>query len=1373
MPLESQSFLPELQGRRTTLQGAATVNAQLFLGRGQLATEIVVYETPATPANSTIRSLWKSRNNGRPTPVIIVALHGEHGASMCGAAGDEPPVLTDLDQGYVERLCREVLACPDRNQALLLFGRNAESLRGPLPGLRNEGMLSGHELANRTPSRRDWSIANSKGLSAMGKKGNDLLRSLGFTITRCDNHTAFLTSTNKKLALAVLLEEHEAPEGGSLRFAGLSPVTYAMAKADEERLPYVVTVHGPNIRLYSTSLNTGVGRRGRTETYIEANSSILPDDKAAILWLLFSAEALQPTGSLKEILEESTRYAGTLAENLRERIYGKVVPNLAEAVVKARKLRKPSATDLSETYEIALIVLFRLLFIAYAEDKDLLPYRYNGLYQKRSLKTKALELLEIARSGVAFEEGTMLWTETQMLFAAVDQGNKSWSVPHYNGGLFSKEPSVSKAGHIISQLEIPDSSFGQILSDLLLIEQEGELGPVDFASLGVREFGTVYEGLLESELSLAEADLATNNEGAYIPAGPRHEVVVKKGEVYLHNSSGLRKSSGSYFTKDFAVQYLIDRSLVPALKAHFEKLDALDEETAASQLFDFKVADISMGSGHFLTAAIDRMEADFSSYMAKRPLKGVRGELETLRQAARESLGEIADQLGHIEDDNLLRRLIARRCIYGVDLNPLSVQLARLAVWIHTFVPGLPLSLLDRNLVVGNSLIGIGTVSEIQKRFEAADFGEDELQLLSIDAKSLLADATKPLHELARLTDATYAAIERARKAIHQAEEAVSPAKALCDIITALPLASIVPEEARGGRNLSREEQTARGNALIAWETANKPLQIFRFDEWESRKDTIVGCKAHKRALQLLAENAPFHFPIAFPEVFLRDRPGFDVILGNPPWEEITLEEKGFWTRFFPGLKGIQQREYEQRVPAMRSERPDLYAQYQRELEQSKILREVLATGAHRMGAGDPDLYKAFVWRFWDLTRDSSGEIGVVLPRSALAAKGSEDFRKGLLDDNASIDCCLLANNKEWVFAGVHARYTISLTNFSKNRRSEILLRGPYSDKESFEIGSREKPESLTANQVRSWNDSICFPLLPTPESLGVFLQLRKSPKLDYDDGQNWCVRPATDFHATNDKGLMDLQSESCPKGFWPIFKGESMDVWVPDTGSYYGWADPKQALQHLHEKRGNTYQRESSAFFGISQEEASDPKTLPANHPRIAFRDVTRATDSRTFRTALVPPMVFLTNKAPYFVRVRGDERDEAYLLGVLSSLPLDWYARRFIELSANFFLITPFPVPRTEPNNLHRRRVIELAGRLACPDARFKEWAEAVGVECGPIDPVEKEDMVHELDAVVSHLYGLNKKQLTHIFETFHIGWDYQDRLQRTFTHYDRWKS
>ena len=145
----------------------------------------------------------------------------------------------------------------------------------------------------------------------------------------------------------------------------------------------------------------------------------------------------------------------------------------------------------------------------------------------------------------------------------------------------------------------------------------------------------------------------------------------------------------------------------------------------------------------------------------------------------------------------------------------------------------------------------------------------------------------------------------------------------------------------------------------------------------------------------------------------------------------------------------------------------------------------------------------------------------------------------------------------------------------------------------------------------------------------------------------------------------------------------------------------------------------------------------------------------------------------APYLVWPRGDVRDEAFLLGVLASLPLDWFARRFVETHLTFFVFNPLPVPRPEAGNPLRSRVIELAGRLACPDKQFSQWAKEVGVKCGRLDPAEKDEMIHELDAVVARLYGLSEKHLVHIFETFHEGWDYELRLRATLKHFRRLKS
>ena len=1140
-----------------------------------------------------------------------------------------------------------------------------------------------------------------------------------------------------------MLRESESVEVGSTRFNNLSPISYAFKKADDENLPWVVLTQGSRIRLYATDVDAGVGRRGRTETYIECQPSLLADEHVAYLWLLYSAEALAPDGSLREILEGSQRFAGDLAVRLRERIYDHVVPPLAEGIAAARGTEEPRPQDLGRSYEMALTVLFRLLFIAYAEDRNLLPYRYNDAYRRRSLKQKAQELADAVAKGTPVAAGDAHWRETRLLWQAVASGNAEWGVPAYDGGLFASAVEVSKTGAELLGITLPNECFEMALRHLLVIEtSEGVPGPVDFRSLGVREFGTIYEGLLESELAVADSDLVLKkqkNEFVYVPARKGDTPVVLTGEIYLHNRSGARKSSGSYYTKTFAVEHLMDGALEHPLTDHLERLNAMDDTDAAEAFFDFRVADIAMGSGHFLIGAIDRIEKRMADFLAARNLPGVRRELASLRTVA---LGKLEDlrESTTIEDSQLLRRLIARRCIYGVDLNRLSVQLARLAVWIHTFVPGLPLSFLDHNLVHGNSLIGVGTIGEIKEKFEALS-----LPLFPIDAQKLLGQAAEPLRRLARINDASLRDIEAARQAMREAREAIRGTEMLCDLVAARPISE--------DRKVSR----------------------FPLDDWERLVNGPGGLEAVAIARQDLNNLSALHFPVAFPEVFLRERSGFDLILGNPPWEMAHVDEHEFWARHFPGLRALPQRKQEMWKTQMRAERSDLVTQLEAERESASRLRNALMNGSYPgMGTGRPDLYKAFCWRFWRLSAADGGRIGVVLPRSAVAAKGSTDFRQTIFAESAQVAVTMLFNRAGWVFDEAEHRYTIGLVCITHGapKDESIYLRGPYASKLKFDAGIVKEPASFYSADVRKWNDSASLPLLPNEESVEVFAQLRKAPRLDLNIVGQWRARPIQgDMNATLQKTLMDLQSETCPDGFWPVYKGESFDLWTPDTGTYYAWADPDPVLRWIQSKRLKGGKNRRSPHAEFSPLYLRDPKTLPCFSPRVAFRDVSRATDSRTVRVALVPPDVFIGNQAPYLLWPRGEVMDQAFLLGVLSSIPLDWYARRFVETHVNFFVFNPFPIPRADRDNIFWQRVVKLAGRLACPDKRFSTWASSVGVDHGPLPSDEKDDMIHELDAVVAHLYGLQKPQLVHIYETFHEGWDYQARLEGVLRHYSAW--
>ncbi len=1320
----------------------------LALGQGSTPLEVLLVRANRPPQHPRVRSLWKQRNNRRAAPLLAVVLHGD-GATVCGPLGDDPPVYPDADPAQVERICRVALDLPDRHAVARYLADALEAIRtdARLPGLRNEGFLATHELDRGARLLPAWEPAQQRARPLLGREGPDLLNALGYNAEPCDQMTSILRAgpDGQRLALAVLLRTAESPDGNLDRFAGLSPVSYAMTVAERENLPYVLVAQGRKLRLYPVKTGVGVGQRGRNETYVQIDTGLLRDDDAAYLWLLFSSDALGPDGTLAQLIRESRRFAGELAKGLRDRIYGSVVPTLAEGIATAWGKKKPSADDLADMYEMALTALFRLLFIAYAEDKDLLPYRHNGLYQRRSLKQKADDLLELYRGGTdifgnaSFTDATTRWDEITRIFRSVEEGNREWGVPEYNGGLFSSDPDQSRIGGLLRDITLPDSVMGPVLRDLLLIKpsEQEPWGPVDFRSLGVREFGTIYEGLLESELSVAEADLVTDRVGSqhhvYRPAREGEEPVVRQDHVYLHNRSGQRKATGSYFTKDFAVEHLLDQALEPALAEHTARLDRLDDEQAAKQFFDFRVADIAMGSGHFLVAAVDRVERALTSYLSNRRLPGVYHELQTLRGAAQQQLGSLADQID-IEDNQLLRRQVARRCIYGVDVNQVAVDLARLSIWIHTFVPGLPLSVLDHNLVRGNSLVGIGRVSEIEHKAR-----EENLPLFTLDVQNLVGEAVEPLRRLANLAEADIQDVKRARRALAEARDRCAPAEALCDIVAA-----------------------ARMEELPI------PIDLAR---WDKIKDTLHGSKAHLAAVESLADLDALHFPVAFPEVFARERPGFDVIIGNPPWEKVRVEEHEFWGRHYPGLRGMRSQQRDRTIADLHTQRPDLLKQWNTERDQTEVVRRAVRD-MPGMNTGHPDLFRAFIWRFIQLIRPQVGRMGIVLPGDTFKIAGAATLRRSLADTSGGVDVQMLSNKGGWVFDDVHQQKLIALV--------VARARGPYDatcefsihreihTKASWQARASEACAVMECAQLERYSPTLVVPLLPRDDSWSVVHTFMKSPRMR----ENASI-PVRRVYADFETSKSDKQywHDDRREGDWPVYKGESFDLWNPDTGSYYKWTNAEQILDAAVRRRQRA--RADSPYGDTSQRWRSNPATHPILRPRIAFRDVTNRTNTRTLVCALIPPCVVTVQTAPWvlFLDVDHPPQHEAYLLGVMSSRPLDWWTRRFVEGHVDQEAFDCLRVPAWASDSALCNRVVELAGRLACPDARFADWAAAVGVEHGPLAEDVKQDMIHELDAVVAHLYGLNQKQLTHIFETFHEGWDYKTRLKATLEHYRTW--
>jgi hypothetical protein len=393
--------------------------------------------------------------------------------------------------------------------------------------------------------------------------------------------------------------------------------------------------------------------------------------------------------------------------------------------------------------------------------------------------------------------------------------------------------------------------------------------------------------------------------------------------------------------------------------------------------------------------------------------------------------------------------------------------------------------------------------------------------------------------------------------------------------------------------------------------------------------------------------------------------------------------------------------------------------------------------------------------------------MGVVVPRSLLGAAGPRLWREAAFAEG-DLQAVTLLNNRQWVFP-IHPQYSIALVTFRKcdAPSGHVQVSGPYFDEQSF-LAGRDALGKIEVSALKVTTGST-IPQIPNPQSAEVLNVIRKAPRLDARR-PGWDFRPVREFDATNDRPTFDAGGS----GTVPVLGGAGFEIWNPSTGEVYAHGDQSKIDSVLQTKRKRQIKLKSSAFHGLSPEWAGNLETLPMRRPRIAFRDIARSTDTRTMIAALVPPAVALTNKAPYLYRREGSAAAEAYLLGVLSSIPLDWYARKYVEMGMNLHILNGLPIPVLDIESPIATRIIQVSGQLAAVDERYEEWANEVGVPVGSVTtPSEKAALIAELDALVSLLYGLTEDQVEHLFDTFHRGWNYQSRLATVLDHYARWKS
>lgn len=1293
-------------------KAAAALKPELvFIGPGDHGLEVALAQASARPRVEDVRKLWKARHAGRPSPVLLVVTHDSKSA-ICGPVGDNPPVINDLGIDQVERLCSAALAEPNRHSAVrflvgMLDGLHTTEL---LPGVRNMGMLATHEMRTGVPARTDWEASCKRGKKLLPLKGRQLVESLGFGVQTLSTTSSVLTINGSKRVVAVFLDEGEGFEDPASRFNGISPVSNALALADRENLPWVVLTRGHQIRLYSARPDIGVGRKGRAETFVELNLALLPEEAAGYLSLLFSPDALTEGGSFEQILEASADHAAALGQRLRERVYFDAVPNLAQAV--AQRLGKGSnltEEDLQFAYEQTLVILFRLLFVAYAEDKDLLPYRTNSRYQHHALKSLARDLAQKFSSSEELEfddQATDLWDQVRSLWRAVDKGNADWGVPVYDGGLFSDDAEINPPSNGLTELELTNAEIGPALFALLVNRSEDDtFGPVDFRSLSVREFGTIYEGLLESRLSMAPSNLTVDARGNYVPATQKSQTIhVEEGQVYFHNRSGSRKSTGSYFTKPFAVEHLLNNALEPALDDHVTRLTALhdkgDEAALAEAFFDFRCADLAMGSGHFLVAAVDRIEAKLSAFLALHPIGPINAELERIRTAALSALGTLADGV-EIEHTSLLRRQVARRCIYGVDLNRISVELARLAVWIHTFVPGLPLSFLDHNLVEGNSLTGVGTLEEALHVLDPAADEQLGGSLLRGQVEAFLGEARIFLQRAARISETTKEEVDATREAWEAAASAIEPARKLFDLVTAARIRAV-----------------------------DLPVEI--------TSEAIEANPNLDTATQLAQELKALHFPITFPEVFLRQRSGFDCIIGNPPWDKIRFEPQQFWVSREPGLNALSVPNREAAIGQLRALRPHDAQLEERERLSRERLQQLVGLAFEWQGGGHHDFAKVFVERALKLLNDE-GALGYVLPRPSLTISGWQTLRQEIFTGRHA--AALQARNSgEWLFDGVDARTTVVI--LATKAASELSPAGIHvwaevHSEAELRQARLARAAFMTLDDLAEYSDNLAVPWFNSFDDLPIFNKLKTGERLL--SGSGWVQGKSDssrwDFSTTGRQGRLAAAKPGAHA--WRVLMTRHVVRFGINLAEpYRRFINDLDALVEL--KRGVVKENQRIV--------------LAANHPAIVYRFPARNDDSRTLIAGLLPQQGFLFS-AGYAHGIANDPpqapRQTLALLAFLNSFACDWWTRRFVDRHVTAGIINGLPLPSW--SEIQLKEAAELAAELAARrGTTVMVGGESIPLTATFVD-VPEDALIVQVELLVAQGFSLCKKDLEVILSDF----------------------
>ena len=1162
------------------------------------------------------------------------------------------------------------------------------------------------------------------------------------------------------------------PHGQILRYLATAEIE------SEGRIRWGILTNGSVWRLYDYRA------RPRASGFFEADLAELlkpgKEDELRVFHLLFRCESFSlrdgaTTTFLEEALAEGRRYEEQVAQDLSGVVFERVFPNLVNSLV------QKSEESLVASRDAALIFLYRLLFVLYAEDRGLLPVndeRYDDYGLRKPVRDDIAS--RMAADDTYSAIATNYYDHLTTLFKLIDKGDESIGLPPYNGGLFAAE-----AAPLLETVRLADEEIASIIYDLSHAEDSQSVRRfVNYRDMSVQQLGSIYERLLE------------------------REPVRDDGNISIRPNPYARKDSGSFYTSQELVDLIVERTLKPLaeerLQAFVDKATELKSERRSKQerrqeleqldpaeaVLDLKVLDPAMGSGHFLVTAVDFL-SDYIAELIERvpsvpewldgkyasPLVGrVAAIREDIRKRADES-NWVLDE-AQLTDQAIIRRMVLKRCIYGVDKNRLTVELAKVSLWLHSFTVGAPLSFLDHHLRCGDSLVGL----------RVRDATDELNRLGGMFASSAIASAetaTDGMQLIEEMSDADVAEVQESAELFGGVEETTADLRGLLDFLCGWRWLTA------GMKKSERDEFEGPLVTTLGQHTAMAYELLARGPE----EDISDFAKLWHEATSIANREDFLHWEVAFPGVWHRwqeSRPqgGFDAVIGNPPWDRIKLQEVEWFATRDRGLalattaaarrKGIQQ---------LRKQGAPLAAEFDVAKAQAESLSKVFRSCGEYplLSGGDINLYSLFVERSMSLIKPD-GFVGLLTPSGIYADKTAARFFQsvstsgrigGLFDfenrrlgtdlppffpdvDSRFKFCALILGGEERRFDQAECAFFLHDTKTIHDEDRCFPL--------SPEDFARVNPNTGTAPVFRSRKDAeITRRIYKQHPVLVKRLQGKRKRAA-------WRVKYTRMFDMTNNSNLFRTAEQLDAEGFYPVEgnrwkRGEELYLPLYQGRMIHQFDHRANSVRVNPESTHNPYLSEE-----VTEAQRADPNFLPQTQywvpahnveealPQsrgyaLGFRDIARPTDARTVISSMIP-WAGVGNTIPLLVS--ADTLATAYLMANLNAMCVDFVARQKAQgTHLNWYIVEQLPViastdydrsfGATTARDLVRDHVL----RLTYTAHDMAPFARDLGYDGEPFiwDEEERRHLRARLDALYFHLYDLSRDDSEYVLDTFPI--------------------